>query len=199
MTSPEFVYYWPDSISQQREFPIGFHGCVQNLCLPVSTAETPDQPSHGKSGNVFLRCPRHPLQEVTGKQGAMKWPAHSQRKQLTWESSSSCPSRRRTTGCCLLLNPVDISRDLSGLSMHIAMLKRFNTARQQGRLSRFQAMLNLHHKSVLKCLLHSRLIFSECRNISRGDADCFLRTQLKHSQVVKWSRRIQWKELSLLI
>lgn len=33
--------------------------------------------------------------------------------------------------------------------------------------------------------------FSERRNMSLGNADRFLRTQLKHSHVVKQSRRIQ--------
>lgn len=108
-------------------------------------------------------------------------------------------SRRQTTGYCLLLSPADISRYSSGLSTHVAMLKWFNTVQQQGRLSCFRVVVNLQHESVLKCLLHSRLIFSECRNISFGDADCFLRTQLKHSQAVKQSRRIQCMELSLLI
>lgn len=111
----------------------------------VSNAEIPGHPCHRKGGNVFLHSPRHPFREGTVKQRMIKWIAHSQRKQPTWELSSSCStlsSRSQTTGYCLLWEPVDISRYLksdfmSGLTIHIPVLKWYNTVRHQGRLLYF--------------------------------------------------------------
>lgn len=90
-----------------------------------------------------------------------------------WVPVAQLSSRSQTTGYCLLLKPVDISRYLksafmSGLAMHIPTLKWYNTVRHQGRLLYFQAMVNLYHKSILKRLLHSRLILQNAGTYPLG-------------------------------
>lgn len=98
--------------------------------------------------------------------------------------------------CYLCLLPVDISRYLkSDFVMHTLILKWYNTVQHQGRV--LYAMVNLYYKSILKCFLHRRLIFQNAGTYPLGMQ--IVSSGLKHSHVVKWSRRIQWKELWLLI
>lgn len=170
-----------------------------------STVKIPGHPRHSKGRNGFLHSSHHPLREGAVKQGR-KWIAHSQRKQLTWEPSSSCSTLYQEPNHRLLFaieacGHLQISevRFYEWSHYETPTLKWYGTVQHQHRLLYFQATVSLYHKSILQCLWHCRLIFQNTGTYPSGDADRFLRTQFKHSHVAKWSRRIQWKDLSLLI
>lgn len=177
---------------------------VPKETLMVSAVEIPSHPSTARPG-IYSFTPLTTLneRELWSREGwselltvrGNSWPGNRAPVAQPW-------SRSQTTGYCLLLKPLDISRYLkpdfvSDLTMHTLILKLYNTVQHQGRLSYTQAMLNLYYKSILKCFLRRRSISQNAGTYPLGMQ--IVSSGLKHSHVVKWSRRIQWKEFSLLI
>lgn len=185
---------------------MSFHGPVQNFC-PQSDSygfhcgdPWPSQPLQGQE---YIPSPL----SLRGDCGAGKDEVNcSQSEEIVNLGIElqllQASSRSQTTGYCLLLKPVDISRYLksdfvSDLAMHTLIFKWYNAVQHQDRLLYVQAMVNLYYKSTLKCFLHRRLTFQKAGTYPLGMQ--IVSSGLKHPHVAKWSRRIQWKELSLSI